>query len=231
MAGRKERRSRWKIFLFNPKIEPMAGAEASATKEEQKKVKNELQEAWDYVSKTYFPGWNRRDKWKARRRWNLAPSGLCDRRKKLILIQSLNPGAPGMHEFNLTVALLIHEICHVGAFGHERKWQRLMMEKSRIADKNKEPKLAQYLRWEVEKYKETPAVTAQMIYSRIEDCVNYDAVGIKFGDLMKSIAREYGMTVKEFRKRYKKCLAVYRKAIEWNREEERLKKEFMGVRR
>jgi hypothetical protein len=90
-----------------------------------------LQNAFQYVRQTFFPKWDRGGKWKVVANPSCSKSddmgkevgdvlALCCHVNKCIFVNEIPKAEDDLH------ALLIHEICHVKAMGHGKKWARNM---------------------------------------------------------------------------------------------------------
>ena len=84
---------------------------------------------------------------------------------------------------------------------------------------------AELLQQELNAYEEAPKMSANQIYTRIEDCL-VDDPDAKYAIVIRWVAGNWGMTKAEFEKRYPKCRRVFdvakRRALEMRAIELRL---------
>ena len=95
-----------------------------------------LQKAFEYVKNTYFPGWDKRRRWKVEERSEelnartaRGVDGICDLKAKTIKINMSRIS----EDQNDLYDLLIHEICHCHNVGHGESWQNAMFKRAHIA--------------------------------------------------------------------------------------------------
>lgn len=82
-----------------------------------------LQVAFQCVRKTFFPRWDRKNEWKIVDATDDKENDIvatCIEEAKCIIIYEIPDNDDHLHE------LLIHEICHIKAPGHGKKWANNM---------------------------------------------------------------------------------------------------------
>jgi hypothetical protein len=188
-----------------------------------------LIKAVDYVRKNYFPRWDRTKTWVIKyvpdqrnvEFWH----GICLKEVKKIYLALLP-------ENNIELyLLLIHEICHAFYLTHEDGWQRRMLKAAEQAAKNGDNELSMEIIKQVDGYRNSAKITAQMVYDKVFDAV-LDAKGnVSFESIRSFLAKEYGNY--KFPDSHKKLRTVYERSIKdvkkmiKNREELRKKYETM----
>ena len=100
-------------------------------------MSDRLEKAFEYVRNNYFPGWDKRRRWKVEdcsEELNaLSPRGVegqCIRETKTIKINMTGDYVEDEDDFYV---LLIHEICHCHNLGHGESWQNLMFKTADVA--------------------------------------------------------------------------------------------------
>ncbi len=185
-----------------------------------------LQEEFEFIRKTFFPRWDRKEEWRIILVQDInGTQGECLKRTKTIhILKELG----SIEELQ---ALLIHEICHaVGYWGHARKWQDRMLRSARQAADSGLSALADILRRNVQRYKESHRETAEMVYTEIGDYV-LDSPECEFDTIIDYMRRVRGVSREEFLKRYRKSRDVYESNRRWcidSRLMEQTKKVLMG---
>lgn len=165
----------------------------------------DLKTEWEMIRKEFFPRWDRARQWKCRR---VADADGCHGRclwdRKIIELAYFTE--------KTLLTLLVHEMCHaVTRGGHGAEWLARMTMAAKRADDIGMKSLAGEIRSEVRDYKGSPKITAADIYNRMEDVV-CDCEDISFGDAVKGIGREFGMSRREFLSEYPRLRTIYDKA-------------------
>ena len=167
---------------------------------------NATQTVWKMVRKTFFPLWDRENKWKYRQ---VADADGCEG-KCLWSCKTIK--LTNGSRIELT-QLFVHEICHaVTPGGHGRKWLRRMELAARKADTIGMKDLALRLRTEIKEYSQTPRVTRSEVYGRAQD-IMVDCPNLSFGQLVHGLRREYGLSRRELLSGYPRLRSVYDKAV------------------
>ena len=116
---------------------------------------NQLQEAFKYISQTFFPRWKNGRHWRIRRLKKVdglrrTIQGFCDNERKEILIRHI----PAIQES--LYYIIIHEICHAvtGCPGHRKYFQQRMLKVSQKAYKMGDRMLGNIIVHEVKRIKE-----------------------------------------------------------------------------
>jgi len=185
-----------------------------------------LQEEFEFIRKTFFPRWDRKKEWRVILVQDVnGTQGECLKSTKTIHILK------ELRSIEELQALLIHEICHaVGNWGHARKWQDRMLRSARQAADSGLGALADILRRNVQRYKESHRETAEMVYTEIGDYV-LDSPECEFDTIIDYMRRVRGVSREEFLKRYRKSRDVYESNRRWcidSRLMDQTKKVLMG---
>ena len=178
-----------------------------------------LQKAFEYIRKTFFPRWDKKQQWIVRLNHNLPSMGRCNHETKSIEIKNISENDGELH------LLLIHEICHVWYTGHKKTWQGRLLKAAKKAKEIGNENLSEMIKKEVELYIKARKITAEDIYNRIYEIITTDAPTVKYNDLIKYMASQHGQYPEEFEKYFKKCRKVYEEA----RNEVRLRKEAQAL--
>lgn len=117
---------------------------------------------------------------------------------------------------------MIHEICHSSAPGHNEHFFARMFKAADRAEKIGWSKVASLIRKEVDCYAHSPKVTASTIYMSIEDCL-FDIPDASYKNVIKLVARRFGMYPEEMKKKYKRCREAYATAIRHLQEEQKIR--------
>jgi hypothetical protein len=170
---------------------------------------NRLKTSFEYVRTSYFPRWDKHQKWGIKRVWHLPAQGKCDRISKNILIKEISPEEGELH------CILIHEICHASSSPyHGRRWQERMTKASERAEKTGHIKLSKLIDEEVKRYRQIPKNLNREAYDFIYDTVTAYPY-IKFDKMVARVAKEYGMYPREFKRRFKRCRKIFWQAKEF----------------
>lgn len=153
---------------------------------------------------TYFPKWDKGCEWKLELAEDLNGSqGFCDTQKKTIYTLYTN---------NLVI---IHEICHaVTKQGHNKRWTTRMELAAKYAEKDGDSEIAAEIRDQLEAYAMSPKITAKMVYQEIQDIAYMSSSDISYDDTIEFVRRNYGMSERDFLKKYKKTRQAYDEGIE-----------------
>ena len=177
----------------------------------KKRIKREirLQQAFEYVRRTFFPRWDKQHQWGVKLATDLCLEGECDLETKTILLKSLP------RDDNDLYTWLIHEICHaIPVPGHAKKWFSRMMKASNTAWTICQHNLATKIGNEARAFYARKNLRARDVYQLIEDIVIRGASDRSYEDTIDYVAREYGLCNREeAEKRFKRCKAVYDKAV------------------
>ena len=170
----------------------------------QKNV-DRLQKAFDIVRMTYFPRWDKENKWIVKLNPELKVTGLFEADTKKIHIKSLD-------RLDLHL-LLVHEICHSVSPDHGKKWQGRMLKAAKKAKNLGDNDLADKIIKNVDDYINTPYIfSARAIYNKIEDLVIATNGNKAFDDIMDFIKDDWKVCDEKIDK-LKKCKDVYEKTI------------------
>lgn len=158
-----------------------------------------LQEAFEHVKNTYFPGWDKGREWivvdgseelSAIRAKGI--DGLCIRKTKTIKINM----ARGYSGDDLC-CLLIHEICHCGeTYGHDDSWQNAMLEIAKIAEHTGRIKLSEKIKKDVDggivmEWHNEYMLVVRM-YELVKKCVD-ELPNITSEELVPKLIEAYGV--------------------------------------
>ena len=170
----------------------------------------QLQVAFDYVCKTFFPRWDRGKHWKIQNVYSLPCEGQCEPESKTISLKSVHDNDDELH------FIIIHEICHAWSTGHSKKWRNRMQKAEVKAKKIGRHKLSRMLKKEIELYASSTKIRASHVYNSIEDAV-FDSLEPSYKKIIGWVAKEYGWYSEELEKYHKRCKEVYEKAIKEKR--------------
>lgn len=164
-----------------------------------------LRKEFEYIRKTFFPLWDRKRLWKVRCNPDLAPRGRYGTDTRTILIKFLTDDLDDLH------SLLIHEVSHCAAAHHGKRWRERMAKARDRAISIGRKGLAKKLSKDLEMEGYVPTVS--YICGTIQDCV-VDLPKVLFNPLIRYIARDNGMTIKEFKKRFARNMKRFRSVFE-----------------
>ena len=164
----------------------------------------ELQKMYQDIRRTYFPKWDKKCEWKLELVEDLNGSqGFCDTQNKTIYTLYIN---------NL---IIIHEICHaVTEQGHNKKWTTRTELAAKDAEKDGDSELATEIRNQLEAYDMSPKITAKMVYNEVQDIAYMSSSDISYEDTIEFVRRNYGMSERDFLKKYKKTRQAYDEGME-----------------
>jgi len=128
-----------------------------------------LYTAWDYIRKTYFPAWDKNNRWFIGLKADLGECignhgqyGGCYKPYKVIYIRHIdesfmviNPSKPRLFRMPLNM-VLVHEICHAttpGKGNHKAPWQNSMLLIANRAAELGNIKLSKQIKKEVKRYR------------------------------------------------------------------------------
>ncbi|MBN2381432.1 hypothetical protein JXQ70_00985 [bacterium] len=168
---------------------------------------NELQKAFEYVRKTYFPRWDKGGEWSVQLDPGLRLEGECIIKEKKIKVQSVSNNKIELYH------LLIHEICHTSALGHKKKWLNRMLKKAEIAERVGELELSISLKNEVDSEINADYPTPNDVYNNVVDWVNEAQGDASYEYIIYSVAKMIGFMPHELEERYKECRKVYDEAV------------------
>lgn len=115
------------------------------------KIKQRLQERFEYVRKRFFPEWDPQGLWKVTFDPDRKTMGICLKKRKEIII-SVESDDDELDR------LLIHEICHTYYSDHGLKWQYQMTAVAEAARKLGRKELADDIMCELLRYQITPKI-------------------------------------------------------------------------
>jgi len=165
-----------------------------------------LQEAFEYVRKTFFSRWDKKSEWIVIHDSKFPGVGRCRSEDKTIEVKFV-PQNDG--ELKL---LLIHEICHSSASGHGKKWSSRMLKAATRAEKAGCSNVADLIRKNVAETEKAASVNASLVY----DCIRLrlilgDKLDESYEDFINSVACGVGMYPDELEKKFKQCRKIYNK--------------------
>jgi hypothetical protein len=169
------------------------------------KLQKELEAAFKNVRETVFPQWDKKGEWKVRFDPDLRSDGFCDTEKKMISVKYF------YEDIDQTIALLVHEICHSSAQGHDKRFFTRVLKAADRAEKAGWLNAASLIRKEADPRTYSEKVTASLIYKRIADCLR-DVPDASYEKVITHLASDLGMHSEEMEKKYKKCREEYDKA-------------------
>ena len=159
-----------------------------------------LQKSFEYVKNNYFPGWDKKGKWKVEdcsEELNaLGPRGVagqCIRETKTIKINMTGDCVEDEDDFYV---LLIHEICHCHNLGHGESWQNLMFKTADVAWRLGHLILSSRICTDVsnkvtlDKYEEKKLQIK--IYGHVKECIK-KYPDLSFNELMVKMVENYGV--------------------------------------
>lgn len=174
-----------------------------------------LRQAFEYVRKTFFPTWDRKQEWKLRKDKKLSRYSLearCFSDLKTIIIGQVPEEDTDLYH------LIIHEICHSSKsyFGHANGWRERFLTKAQIARKLSLTNLAQKIEEQVEKYRKEEAMMKGISFSQFyckesEECFlqNGWPSNTSYYEFLRHISSTSGMPPREFEKKCKKIKQVF----------------------
>jgi hypothetical protein len=169
--------------------------------------REDLQRIFRYARTTFFPRWDRFGAWRCQiadpRR---SIDGLCLPEKRVIHIRR------GVEH---PLGVVIHEMCHAVCpkVSHGRPWQKRMLKAAQRAKEINDIPLADFLLNDANLFGNSPAVTAQAVYSDIQDAIYGESKIPSFGKAIAVISRKLGLTQKELLHRFRRCRTVYDDAL------------------
>jgi hypothetical protein len=177
----------------------------------QRNLEEDYEREFNYVRKTYFPLWDRKQEWKLQvLDDDDGAEGHCNAESKTIRVQYTAK--------NRLRLLFIHEIAHAAATygGHGKKWLARMEKAAKKAESIGEIELSGEIRKDVESYRDPENVSpsAAIIYQQIEDVVLENSIALPFDAVMDYVRRLYGMSMSDFLKKYKRVQRVFDAATE-----------------
>jgi hypothetical protein len=161
----------------------------------------------DAVRASFFPRWDRARRWRVAFVHDLdGAMGRCCPESRTIKLTHLPEGEAG-------VALLIHEIGHAATHqGHGKKWLARMKKAASIAEATGRHELAGHLQEMVDQYcAPTSTVTAADVYWGIEGVVR-DYEQAQFTQVVDCVRRDYGLSRRDFLRRYRRARQVFDRA-------------------
>lgn len=159
--------------------------------------------AYESLLDMVFPRWKAGPQWIVkvgqRARYS-CEHGFCEADEKVIWVSER--AADKDQELRL---VLVHEIVHaIAGPGHGKKFCRRLGDAAQMAKKKGDHQLAHDLQAEQESYENTPAVRAADVYGRICDAA-IEAPSSSFEAVECGVAQDYGLTVEELRRKYRRC--------------------------
>jgi len=181
-----------------------------------------LNQEFEYIKRTFFPRWDKKRKWKIRKVWHLPCGGKYDTDSKTILLRSsLEDGdKDNLHR------LLIHEICHCASNYHGKRYQdRYSKAKTRAEEIGREGLLKQMIEELSMLGQKKEPFDHRYTYQQIADWT-LERPEIPWKKMLTYVARERGMYLHEFLKRYKRAKEVCLTEKAYAREEKKARKRF-----
>jgi len=165
--------------------------------------RGELKRAFEQVRSGFFPRWDRKRLWRVRAAPFLVAEGRCEIPRKTIFIRKIPDSIDELKQ------LLIHEICHHNALGHEAKWFRNMEAAAQRAEAIGQEKMAKWIREEIESYEQEPKTYVSAIYCQLGDWIVDTGGKVPYKRFIVHLAHEFGLTVEQMEKRYKGLRRFY----------------------
>lgn len=180
-----------------------------------------LQEAFHYIRINFFPRWDKSNEWKVLEDPDYPRSGWCDTEGKRIIIENPGQNLTDLH------CLLIHEIGHaVSSPYHGKKFQTRLLKAADRADRIACPRLANAIREDVEKHCKAEPLKARDVYSQIRDWVWEEREELSYKSVIQALASLYYIPLDEIERKYKRCRAVYEKAVKERQFEQELRRRY-----
>lgn len=183
-------------------------------------IEDRLETAYQYVRKSFFPRWDRDRQWTCHLIHDLPSGGRCFDDRKEIAVQYVSDNDDELY------ALLIHEICHAFAMGHDKGWQKRMLKAAEKAHELGLYGVQNILASEVKEYSSTPNVTANDIYEAITNVVFDSGNTLSLNDVANYLASKHGYYTDEFMLQYKRCEYFYDKAVKAYQEYKQTRRRF-----
>ena len=163
---------------------------------------NTLLQSYKSVRNTFFPRWDKAEKWKVVIKSDLPGIARCVLTNKTIIIRKV----PG--DRDELDRLLIHEICHSSCHLHASKWFKRMLNAAEIAEAVGRKALSELLLKDIENYKHRTKLTANLAYRMIKERIS-EAFGSTYQEVIDFVSSAIGRYPNEFEARYKRSRAVY----------------------
>jgi len=188
-------------------------------------INQKLNQELEYVRKTFFPRWDKGGEWRIRRFWHLPCRGKYDTDSKTILLRSILENKDDLHH------LLIHEICHCASNYHGKRYQdRYLKAKTRAEEIGREGLVKKMIEELSMLRQKNDLLVHRYVYQQIADWT-LDRPEIPLKKMLTYVAREKGMYLCEFLKRYKRAKEVCLSGKAFAREEKKNRKRFEELRK
>jgi len=184
-------------------------------------LEKELQDGFQFIRKSFFPKWDKKNEWKARLNPDEPGRGACNDATKTINIRRILP------DKNVFYTLLVHEICHAVTHSSHlaSRWKNRMAKASDRAIELGLTELGHSIEADVESYRKAIIVTHRYVYAEIRDFVS-QFPDLSYEDVIGIIAKSIAVDPDELEKGCRRCRKVFDSAKkEQIREENRLRKE------
>ena len=178
-----------------------------------------LKNIFDLVRKTIFTQWDRVSEWIVIHDSELPSQGRCWPEEKKITVRFVSKNDDDLK------LLLIHEICHSSALGHDKKWFSRMLKASSRAKKAGWLNVADMIKKEVKGYQAGAVITKSTVYARIHDAL-LDCPDASYESIKNSLAYDLGIYPKEFEETYKQARKVYETAYRQRQKMMKAEREF-----
>ena len=171
------------------------------------KTENRLQEAFQYVCKTFFPRWKAQG-WTAKLDLSIGAFGYCDSESKRIKVGGVPPQDDILHQ------ILIEEICHAVTTGaHGEQWQTRMEKAAQKAQEIGREDLAQMLRGRIKSERNRPPLPkAADVYAKIREAVRENPA-VAYEYRINWVANFFRFSKEGLEKQFKLCRQAYEKAV------------------
>lgn len=182
----------------------------------------DLRKEFKHIREAFFPRWDRKGEWRVKQVWNLPSSGKYDDTSKGILIRDISDDQNELHK------LLIHTICHFVSYVHGSQWKARMLKAARRAEELGRKELSRMLLKEVEAYRRIlpESIIYKEVYRRMEDVV-WETPAISYWNLIRYIAKEFGLYPNEVRAKFRRSEKVYLMVKEEIRREKKVRKKWL----
>lgn len=181
---------------------------------------SELTEEYEFVRKTFFPRWDRKEAWKAKKGSHTGypeEHGYCDAESRTIFI---NPRHVEKGGGQLRL-MLVHEICHaVAGAGHGKRWRSRMEKAAEVAASEGMSELADLIREDAKLYAEEERERREWNRTRVDEV--YGHIGdvllehrdASYKEVVQAVARRMGYQPDELERQYTRLQEVYEESQE-----------------
>lgn len=169
----------------------------------KKELDKKLQDAFQFIRKSFFTKWDKKNEWQARLNLDKPGRGLCNDATKTIEIRSVQT------DENDFYTLLVHEICHaVARCNHASKWKIRMSKASDKAIELGLKELGDLIKADVESYRDPKIVTLRDICDQIEDVAS-EFPNESYENIIKMVAKKNPISSDQLEKSGKRCRKVF----------------------